>query len=498
MTLTVIQGFKDEGDIVLSNTSTTWADLTTWTGYAAWNDAPQTVIVQIDDDNLTSDYYVPTVEILAEGSISVELKTSDTGLFAGEETTSTFVEDANVAVPRARYWRWTITVAADSTTDLPVFSDALISYNTDIVVETQEDVDIYAAGTNSAGDSLVDTNLSVVKNVQATALQGGLYVEDGYFIPLQNATSGYVTTPLSVTNTGVVLNTSVPRPGDSVGSVLDFGGSGDNLRVENNSNYINNTNDCTIEFWVRYKAFPVADDADYLMAIADFDYAGPGDTQSASPLSMLLNIGANDFFTAGIELNYPDYTPPSNQLSVSTLGGIGNPFTLNTWHHVAFTFDVSAYEIALYIDGTLIGTDITADSTDTVDTDNQSDLVIGAYVTAADVITGSSNVYMDDIRISNVIRYTSNFTPPQSLTRDLNTTFFMNGESLGETTLFDGGDQPYIIKQRGGGPVVENKNPLALRIVDYDGNAWDGSVDLVLRGYPYITLTDGSIGPVET
>lgn len=484
MTLTVIQGYKDEGDIVQSSSTTTWADLTTWTAYSDWNDAPQSVIVQIDDDNETSAYYVPTVEILAEGSISVELKTSDTGSFAGEETTSTFVEDANVAVPKARHWRWTITVEADSTTPLPVFSDALIAYDTDVIVETQEDVDILAAGTNSAGDSLVDTNLSVVRNVQATALQGGLYVEDGYVIPLQNAASGYVATAKTITNNNVTISTDEPRT-DNPTSYRFQRSNNSYLEVENPTpRYLNNTNSVTFEFWVNFSSLP-SGQTYYLMSL--------GDTDTASydpPMLVFLN---DITYTITWQLN-PVGTGALAAKSTTV-------FTAGVWHHIAFTYDPSTYQGKLYVDGTLEDTDTWSGSDDTIETGTQTELYVGARRFdggGGTSIDNKLNGYMDEIHITSGLKYTSNFTPADTINWTTDTQLYLDGTAIEDAVLFDGGDQPYFITQRGGGPVVENKNPLALRIVDYDGNAWDGSVDLVLRGYPYITLTDGSIGPVET
>ena len=59
-----------------------------------------------------------------------------------------------------------------------------------------------------------------------------------------------------------------------------------------------------------------------------------------------------------------------------------------------------------------------------------------------------------------------------------------------ETAAQAGETQPYVQDQLGGVAVIESKNPLAIKVVDYNGDPWDGTVDLVLRGVPKIQQTD--------
>ena len=75
-------------------------------------------------------------------------------------------------------------------------------------------------------------------------------------------------------------------------------------------------------------------------------------------------------------------------------------FSIQTWHHIAFTRNATSGVITLYIDGnaegTVNGNDISsADAT---------------YTWFGDYNWG--DYFMDDVRISSFERYTSNFTPP--------------------------------------------------------------------------------------
>lgn len=467
-TVTVTQGYLDQSDVTVATSTTTWADLSTWSAYTDWNDAPNDVVVRLDDDQTTSDYYVPTLEIVADGSVSVSLKTSDTGAFAGEEATINFAIDTEYDLPKARYWRWIITVSADSNTPVPSFVDAVVSYNQDYVVEVLDDVDIPSAGTNSAGDSLVTTSLSVVKNVQATTLQGGLYVEDGYVIPLHNAASGYYRTPRTVNNNGVTLDTTTFKHGTAS---LNFDGT-DYMSVPQVSSDLNDlTGDFTFEMWV----YPT-------------------------------NIGTRSEYIAGgtwffmqlqssgeIQFRYETDTEYILIQSTTTL-------TNNTWHHVAATHDTSAKQFRLWINGNYqpIGGSDTDFYTGTTGA-NSDPLIIGDSETTAtdhDKFTGK----LDDIRWSTVDRYGlgtgSPVSTPTRLYNDPDTILLLS-DALTDDGDINYGTDGYFYTQRGGSAVVESKAPLALRVVDYNGDAWDGTVDLVLRGYPSITYEAGSVGPVE-
>ncbi len=85
----------------------------------------------------------------------------------------------------------------------------------------------------------------------------------------------------------------------------------------------------------------------------------------------------------------------------------GGEFTVNNWHHVALVRDASDV-IKLYLNGTASGTTVT-DSTTYAAGDR---LFIGGEYASATSINHGWDGYIDDFRVSNTARYTSNFTPP--------------------------------------------------------------------------------------
>jgi hypothetical protein len=92
-----------------------------------------------------------------------------------------------------------------------------------------------------------------------------------------------------------------------------------------------------------------------------------------------------------------------------------------TWRHIALTADNGT--LKLYIDGVLEGT-----STGTTFIDAQSEFNIGGTGPWSSFDSRFHiNGYMDLFRVSNSVRYTTNFTPPTSaFTVDDNTTIIFN------------------------------------------------------------------------
>ena len=85
----------------------------------------------------------------------------------------------------------------------------------------------------------------------------------------------------------------------------------------------------------------------------------------------------------------------------------GGEFTANNWHHVALVRDTSNV-IKLYLNGTASSTTVT-DSTTYAAGDG---LIIGGEYASATSINHGWDGYIDEFRVSQFARYTSNFTPP--------------------------------------------------------------------------------------
>jgi hypothetical protein len=86
--------------------------------------------------------------------------------------------------------------------------------------------------------------------------------------------------------------------------------------------------------------------------------------------------------------------------------------------------------------------------------------------------------------------------PTQLFTNDEFTTLLIQNSLTDDSGYEDNGIE-YIIEQSGGSPVIRQKNPPQVEVVDYNGNAWDGSIDAVLRGYPKIVFNGFTVQPVN-
>lgn len=86
-----------------------------------------------------------------------------------------------------------------------------------------------------------------------------------------------------------------------------------------------------------------------------------------------------------------------------------NVISLNTWHHVALCREgTGTNQTRIFVDGTVVSSH--------TDTSNYQTYTYGPYLGAFD--EGGNDPYyytgyIDDVRISNVARYTSDFTPPR-------------------------------------------------------------------------------------
>ena len=140
------------------------------------------------------------------------------------------------------------------------------------------------------------------------------------------------------------------------------------------------------------------------------------------------------------------YTPfaliitPSNmrlQLFVSTTGTdwlinaiVGSTsISLNSWSHIAFVWDGSSYKV--YLNGTV---DINVSSTTAIPSANLDELYISNNSTIFSV-QGLNNGYIDEVRVSSIARYTSNFTPTTTaFSSDANTIYLNHFEGTNNST----------------------------------------------------------------
>lgn len=496
MTETVVIG-RREGTAIFPDNSINWGDLgsapyTTWSSWNSWKVTTGAQIqVQYLDDQGSIASRIPNLRILDfHGDLTVELDISDTGTFTGEETNIAFVVDTENTFVSGRYYRWTITVDANSDYTVPILFDYYTFYTTNLYVETLEDVDVLGSTTTT-----LSTNLGLVRNIQATALRGDPYVEDGYIQTADENVGRFPTVVDNIGPTGVTL-TSESDPVNFVSGypVLNFGGidsAGDSnvLRISDATSIqeafegpLTGTNDWTIEMQVYNLSSIIS--AQFLMSQQDIEANHAGATESWVLFANSTLSADTVTFRGGAAgsqytLNYNE--PPGS-----------SAFT-GDWNHIAIVREGST--VSLYLNGTRYDTDTYTE------TDVQSSPVfIGGVDTDSDNLpeTYDTDVYMTGIRVSSTARYsgTSYTVPTQIFTNDEYTNLLIQN-ILGDDFGYEDNGIEYIIEQQGGSPVIKQKNPPQVQVVDYNGNAWDGTVDVVMRGYPKIVFNGYTVQPVN-
>lgn len=93
---------------------------------------------------------------------------------------------------------------------------------------------------------------------------------------------------------------------------------------------------------------------------------------------------------------------------------------INTWYHVAV--DRNGTNLRMFVDGTQLGTPTT----------NAGNIVTtaGAFIGGTSVVSSIADAWFKEVRLSNVSRYTANFTPPtDAYTSDSNTKLLLHGNS---------------------------------------------------------------------
>jgi len=168
------------------------------------------------------------------------------------------------------------------------------------------------------------------------------------------------------------------------GSSMYFDGTGDYLQVAPNPLFDLKTSDFTVEFWIYPTSF--------------------GST--TYPLYSQFNRSTTNAFAFEINTSGTVFVYVTNAggaaWSIINAGNIGT-LTLNTWNHVAFVRNGSAFRG--YVNGTQGS--LSTNSSNTIETFNGFN--IGA--TGAGT-SGYFTGYIDDFRISRYARYTASFTAP--------------------------------------------------------------------------------------
>jgi len=172
----------------------------------------------------------------------------------------------------------------------------------------------------------------------------------------------------------------------------------------------NVSNNFTIEFWAK----PTAEDVIIIEGNADMAFS-----MVLHPPHGLHNWGAGH---AGVGItvatNMITVNEHSHQYTMSNLVWEG---TIGGWNHIAVVFENKTPR--LYVNGTLVRTGLTS-SYDYVHPSLGYD-GYPSYTANSGIGTGMSGAkyegYLDEMRISDIIRYNNNFTSPFSFNNDANT-----------------------------------------------------------------------------
>ena len=195
-------------------------------------------------------------------------------------------------------------------------------------------------------------------------------------------------------------------------SSIHLDGTGDYITVTDNGNFDFGTNDFTIEWWQRL---------DSLDRFA-IDFRGGASASNKILLySYQYDGSADDLYL---------YTN-ANRISATN-----SDLTANQWQHIALVR--SSNTTKLYINGTQQGSSYTDNNNY-----NHNEMRIWHNSIGAENYTPAG--YIDEYRVSDSARYTSNFTPPSArFEDDANTVFHLQGIGVNQSTDIDDTSPPYF------------------------------------------------------
>ena len=200
----------------------------------------------------------------------------------------------------------------------------------------------------------------------------------------------------------VIHSTGAFKYGDSS---IYFDGSGDYLSISGSSNIDFNTGDFTIEAWVRPEENSTM--SIFGSLLGDSSWSGWGLVTRGAD-----GNGPSDSDDANCRLYWvesPNTT--ANSLTPHPIN-TGPILSLNTWSHAAVSR--SGGTLRLFLNGDLKHT---ATSTYDIENTSHGGATIGKFYTNTPYHGHSYYFkgYMEDVRVSNVARYTSNFTPDETI-----------------------------------------------------------------------------------
>jgi hypothetical protein len=166
----------------------------------------------------------------------------------------------------------------------------------------------------------------------------------------------------------------------------------------------------------------------------------------------------------------------------------------------------SGTTLRTYVDGVVEGS-VTIGASDTIDAGGGVFSLGGPIAYGTTPQTNYFAGSISEFRFSTAARYSGAFTPPNySFSNDSDTMLLLHQTSAEQDSsgvdiiLDDGGtdygNDLYIIEQNNGSPVVQQKNPPKIKLLDANQELWDGLVDVMLVGYPKIQLTETGVSSI--
>jgi len=140
---------------------------------------------------------------------------------------------------------------------------------------------------------------------------------------------------------------------------------------------------------------------------------------------------------------------------------------LSQWNHVAFMVDVSAKQLVISING-ILGSphDFTQDAFCNT---SSNPFTVGGFHGRSDFTFGGR---IDEVRISNSVRYTTDFSPSPTLGADGNTKGLWHfDEPVGSTLFSDSSGNGYALAGVNGAHIVEEGGQAAIDVT----GAWKGT-----------------------
>jgi len=226
----------------------------------------------------------------------------------------------------------------------------------------------------------------------------GSHGSNGFYLDFKNSGTKH-----TVTASGNAQHSTTEKKMGA--SSMKFDGSGDYLTISDHTDFDFGTGNYTIEFWI------------YPTALADYKRIFSSSASNHAGNLFNLHASGNAQWLVG-----------NNSGSwISNCSGPSN-VSVNNWYHVAGVRNGTT--TTLYLNG--VGGTAASYSGSAGDT-NASAWNIGYWGLSGEYFTG----YIDEVRISNTARYTSNFTPSTSaFTEDANTVLLIHSDTTNGSTAF--------------------------------------------------------------